>query len=437
MSKIKIAVNFVCIGLVGVFLNSYQVQASDSLSRDKIIEKKLSCFSKNSSRKDIDWDDVCLTQDKKGQGRYGDDLEKDSSLDNMIQRHQQMVNEILDEPVIPEDDMTERTMDEVIEKNKQDPDDNKTVDDVIKEQNVTHSSVSSKESYQLAQAKNYGENHRSSDLTNDARRSEPMTSANSFDRGFQDLNTFEFGFEYNHFRYEEDIFDLVDQGHLFGAYTSYTFRPARGNSTLEDIIDVYKLEGRFNYGKVDYKSNGSGTLDRIKDWTYEVRLLAGKDFLMGSNMRMTPLVGFGYRYLNDDSGGKQTSTGAFGYEREANYFYIPLGLEFAARVADSWVISPSIEYDILIQGRQKSHLSDVPGGFPDITNKQHDGFGVRGSIKFIKEFPSVDFVVEPYYRYWDIDDSDVSTGVGSIFIVSGQEPANTSQEYGVRLGAIF
>ncbi|MBL8013163.1 MAG: autotransporter domain-containing protein [Candidatus Omnitrophica bacterium] len=436
MSNTNSTVNVLCVALIGVFLNVSSVQASSAPSRDYIMEKKLKCFSQKSSRKDIDWDDVCVTKEK-NDGQFGDDLEKNSSLDDMIQRHQQMANEMLNESVIPEGDIPEKNLDDVIEKNRQDPEAQKTVDDVVKEQGMNNDVVPAKESYQLAQVKNYEENRASSDMTVDTNRSSPMMSANTFERGVQDINTVEAGFEYNHFRYEEDVFDLVDKGDLFGVYANYTYRPARGHSALEDVLDVYKLEGRFNYGEVDYKSNSSGTIDGITDWTYEARVLAGKDLLMGKNVRITPLVGFGYRYLNDDTSGLVSSTGASGYEREANYFYIPVGLEMAARITENWIVSPSIEYDIFLHGRQESHLSDVSNAYPDITNKQHDGFGVRGAVKFIREFPSMSLVFEPYYRYWDIEDSNVSTGVGGLFIVSGMEPANTSQEYGLRLGAIF
>jgi len=36
---------------------------------------------------------------------------------------------------------------------------------------------------------------------------------------------------------------------------------------------------------------------------------------------------------------------------------------------------------------------------PNITNSQDKGFGLRGSVKFLKRGSLVDFYVEPYIRF--------------------------------------
>jgi hypothetical protein len=192
---------------------------------------------------------------------------------------------------------------------------------------------------------------------------------------------------------------------------------------------MYKAEVRFSYGHVDYESTGSGTSEDIPDLVFEGRLVGGKDLKVFSDSRLTPYLGIGFRYLNDDSGGKRSSLGDYGYERESRYLYIPIGVEFTTRMAEGWLLSPTFEYDLFISGTQRSQLSDVSPIYPDIKNNQDHGFGLRGSLKFIKEAKPVSFIFEPYIRYWHIEDSDVD--------IIWYEPENKTTEIGVRLGAQF
>jgi len=70
-------------------------------------------------------------------------------------------------------------------------------------------------------------------------------------------------------------------------------------------------------GWVDY--SGSGTLD--KDY-YKFR---GETYVGYRLEKFTPIIGLGYRWLYDDSGGQTSSTGALGYDRQSQYLYIPAG----------------------------------------------------------------------------------------------------------------
>ena len=104
-----------------------------------------------------------------------------------------------------------------------------------------------------------------------------------------------------------------------------------------------------------------------------------------------------------------------------------------------------MEYDVLIQGKQTSHFEDektIAGdstGYNSSENDQQEGYGLRGSIKVMKEINRVGFFVEPFVRYWDIETSDVdiitsSTGYPSYYT---WEPSNTTKEIGVRAGLHF
>lgn len=438
----------ISVSVSALFFSNAFADVIGQQKRDNIIDKRLNCFSSHATDQKVDWEDVCVNSKKSDTGSMDENLET-KSIDQMIQEHQAMANEFLNNSVIGEEGSS-HTIDDVYKKQNQDPDAKRSVDDVIEEQNIYNqeeagpkdsgsasAQVKVNQGIQVANADYVSKSVKEAEWESDAVNYSSNVSTNSFERDTvkNDSKT-EIGFEFNKFRYEEPIFDLVDQGNLFGVYGSYTFRPAKSDNIYEDIVNVYKVEARFNYGTVDYEST-SGTIDDITDWTYEIRLLGGKDFLLAQDFRITPYIGFGFRYLNDDSGGKQTSTGAFGYEREAHYFYIPLGVEVTTRINEQWSIVPTVEYDVFIQGSQDSHLSDVPGGYPDLKNKQHQGYGIRGSLRIIKEMKPFSLVVEPYIRYWNIEDSDTVSAVGSAIAVSGLEPANKSTEYGIRLGAMF
>jgi hypothetical protein len=407
-------------------------------ARLALMDKALNCMA-NNVKNGVDWEDICYTS---SESSFSDkDRMVAKSLEQAIEEHEAQSQDA-------------KTVD-MIEVEHADYADtySKSVDDVIEEQGV----------YNGVEPVSGAEDSASDDL-NSSRADQPyvqyaQATANDYpaytpppSRGVDfspqgslreshrplmdrltNQNKTEIGLEFNRFRYTEPIFDLEDNGNLFGAYASYTARPGKEDGLYDDIIDMYKAEMRFNYGHVNYESSGSGTLDDIPDWTFEARLLAGKDLPVFTDSRLTPYVGLGYRYLNDNSSGMLTSVGHSGYEREANYFYIPIGVEFTTALTDGWLVSPTGEFDFFVAGTQKSHIEDVNPAAPTIKNDQKSGYGLRGSIKFIKETDPVNFVIEPYIRYWHIEDSEVVEAVGSFWM----EPENTSREYGVRLGAEF
>jgi hypothetical protein len=105
---------------------------------------------------------------------------------------------------------------------------------------------------------------------------------------------------------------------------------------------------------------------------------------------------------------------------------------------DDWAIGTSLEYDYFWGGIQKSHLSDNASGIDDVENDQKHGFGVRGSIKLQRKSEKLDFIVEPFIKYWNIEKSEETsiTASGSI-IGYGYEPKNNSTEFGCKLAVKF
>lgn len=238
-------------------------------------------------------------------------------------------------------------------------------------------------------------------------------------------HAWELGAEISHITYDEpDV--MEEKGFMYGILGSYTYY---GNLML-------KAEGRFSYGQVDYKN--SGTLNNIDDYMLEFRGLAGYNFPAFKASIITPYIGFGYRYLNDDMSGMTTSTGALGYERESNYYYSPIGIETITKLENGWSIGVILEYDYFWKGIQKSHLSDAVAGVSDLENDQNDGYGLRGSIKFQKKGERVDYVIDPFIRYWNIEKSEEQaiTYAGVIYAY-GYEPENNSTEFGIKFAVKF
>lgn len=114
---------------------------------------------------------------------------------------------------------------------------------------------------------------------------------------------------------------------------------------------------RYATGKADYSSPASGTKNGNPDWYYELRGTFGRDFSL-ETYSLSPYAGLGYRYLFNDIRGV-TSTGAIGYRRESNYYYLPVGVTHRLKLESAARLSTTLEYDYLINGKQKSYLSDV------------------------------------------------------------------------------
>ena len=104
---------------------------------------------------------------------------------------------------------------------------------------------------------------------------------------------------------------------------------------------------------------------------------------------------------------------------------MPFGLNLETKPGNSgsyWELRG--EYLFFLFGQQKSYLSDVSPAYPDVTNDQEEGSGIKLSAKYYLD-PA--FAIEGYMDYWDIADSKLDIS-GSFM-----EPRNTTSETGVRL----
>lgn len=240
--------------------------------------------------------------------------------------------------------------------------------------------------------------------------------------------------------YEEPNF-MSHKGYMHGVAVSYTARLSDRSldqlSAQENKIGVLRADGRFAMGYVDYKSYGTGTMDGQENYSGEIRLVGGYELKLAEAL-ITPYFGGGYRYLYNDARGT-TSTGHIGYRRQSLYFYLPLGLDIQKRFSDDWQITLNGEYDFFVYGTQKTYLGDVHPGYDSLENHQGKGFGCRGSLEILKEGKTMDIFFEPFIRYWDIEDSELSyvTWEGQWIVGAGIEPKNNTKELGLKMGVRF
>jgi len=222
---------------------------------------------------------------------------------------------------------------------------------------------------------------------------------------------------------------MKDEGTFYGVVGSYTRRrlqsgdPAPSDIDANDAISwsTFEIEGRLSFGEVDYDgAYMDGTPLRTSgtdDFLLDIRLMGGREW-QPAKCPNAFYAGLGYRYLNDDS-----SSRPGGYLRESNYLYVPLGARADFALRDGWGLALTGELDVLLIGRQISHLDDVDPNYPEVKNWQWPGIGLRAGVALRHRSRSFDLAVSPFVRYWWIAESDVSNGYF--------EPENNTLEYGL------
>jgi hypothetical protein len=453
--KIKIVILVVCLILWGGTLA--MAASASNLSRDEIITRQLECVANNyDSKQLVRWEDVCYTQQR---GFSKDVAVTETGSFEIAKVPEVRVRTRSLEPsrfdmAQAEPSRAQVTLDEAgnvsiggnivkTEESADTPED----EDGAEEPEEDLGPMSTEEAP--------GEEQITEEPLAEA---EPVKEKGSFwklDPLFQPdnpLTDIEFGTEVFSYEYREDE-AMNLEGYMYGIYGAFTYRTALNERihSLKDVfsdtnsINMFKLEGRFSYGLLDYASYGTGEDEDIPNWSAEVRGLVGYDIPFMAQSRVTPYLGIGYRYLLDDQGPGTTTTGNWLYDRESHYVYLPLGLEAQFPIKGSWSWGFSAEYDLLIDGEQTSHLEDGGTGLDTLDNDQNDGYGVRGAVRLMKTTQYFDMYLEPFVRYWRIDNSEdsvitsggvpVSDDGDSVYV--GWEPKNDTTELGIKMGLKF
>lgn len=223
---------------------------------------------------------------------------------------------------------------------------------------------------------------------------------------------------------------MREYGNLYGINIGYY-------SLNEDSRLAYNTEGQLVLGRLVYDGGdmkGNRFTSPTDDYIFNIRSTIGLYREMTSMSSITPYIGLGYRDLND----KMQGSGS--YNRNISYLYLPIGLNLASWVTDTWSVSFSADYDLVLVGTVVSKLSDVDPSAPDITNHNHGG-GYRLVASLRKDFGSWSGHIEPFYQKWHLQQSD---GVG-LLVDNGNgpqqatlfEPENESDFVGVDIGADF
>lgn len=213
-------------------------------------------------------------------------------------------------------------------------------------------------------------------------------------------------------------------GYLFGFNGSYRL-------TWQDKLFV-QLEGRILYGKHDYRT---GVKEKVRSVAkkyapillHETRFLAGGEIPLINKLVLSPYTGIGYRFKSDNGEKVKTSLGNTLAYRKSNYIYIPFGAYVDYIINDAWGGSLKGEYDWMIKGWQYTRSTRI---LPKpVTNKQPNGYGLKGEVSVSYLYKKLKFSVSPYINYWNIRNSNRVNGA--------REPYNVTFESGMRLGVSF
>ena len=117
-------------------------------------------------------------------------------------------------------------------------------------------------------------------------------------------------------------------------------------------------------------------------------------------------------------------------------------METKFRLGAGWSLGISGEYDLFWHGWQYSQFDEIDPYSFTAKNDQMNGWGARGSVALIKSFGKTDFAIEPHFRYWDIEESDITPLLScppfeGCYVGVAAEPQNSTMEWGARVGIRF
>jgi hypothetical protein len=204
---------------------------------------------------------------------------------------------------------------------------------------------------------------------------------------------FDIGAQVSDYRYHEPSPGTKIQGPHFGGTLDAT------GVVGDHYFGIAEFRGVT--GPVDYSGNSGSKHDQTNT-LFEGRGLFGKDFIF-SYFSFSPYVGVGYRYVDNDLSGN-ASNGTPLYERENGNWYIPIGFMPRMYIDESSRLAALFEYDVVVQGRETSHLGDAHAGDPEVHDEQDNGFGFRSELMYETKYWSFG----PFASYWAMNTSRFS-----------------------------
>ncbi|MBS3094281.1 hypothetical protein J4474_01315 [Candidatus Pacearchaeota archaeon] len=206
---------------------------------------------------------------------------------------------------------------------------------------------------------------------------------------------------------------VIKQGWKYGLHGKYTFQP-------KSKYDLFG-EGILSKGEVDH-SAGLEKAQNNKNFSFELRTAIGKK--VSKNSR--GYCGLGFRYLEDDSHGKQSNIGTWGYTRRQNYYSFIAGLSKKF----SQNLEGELEYNQIFGNATATNKEG------DTIHEKNDSFiqpfgaGARASLKYSQDIGKAKISISPFLRGFLIGPS--ATDKHGMF-----EPINFTIESGARVGVGF
>jgi hypothetical protein len=220
-----------------------------------------------------------------------------------------------------------------------------------------------------------------------------------------------------------------------------------GATYVETIGGGVLLRARLNValGSVDYRGPAGGIdgfaaqdsrIDDVSQSFGQLELHLAKDFALGG-ATLTPFVGIGSRYLEDESGGETTEDGLLGYDREVSFAYVPIGMSARLPLSSSRAATLVLsgQYNIVTHGTAESKFSRIDPSFPDVEVDLEGGSGFELSALVSLPLGSRSVSFGPFVRRWSIDRSRsfvLADPEGGGDAIEFFEPTNDTTEFGLR-----
>ena len=183
-----------------------------------------------------------------------------------------------------------------------------------------------------------------------------------------------------------------------------------------------EFDSSFQSTTQTYWSNTTGTMEDIDVEIFNSRLLYG----LKISDKLMLKTGLGYRYLYHYWQNRQSSTGAWGYDREQDYTFIPIIAELKAPIPELNIDGElKVEFDHVIDGTNNSYAAYLGGSNKDNQFTNDDGYIWK--VSYAANLS--DLTIEPYYEFMSIEESSVTN--------SSQEPSNTTKEIGLKLKKVL
>jgi hypothetical protein len=233
---------------------------------------------------------------------------------------------------------------------------------------------------------------------------------------------------------------LKKTGGFYGLNAVYTYQPSAADDWM---INIFHVDMHGDYGSLKYNYYQHGQINNANNYVAEPRIWIGKYLKINPFLDITPYAGFGYRWEFDQLH-NEISDGSYdgGSHVQNQYFYVPVGAQAGIHPADGWHLVLNGEYDFLAWDENTNYAYSFGSGIsatdaPKYSLHTRQGYGIRGSIKIVKEGDVVNYFVEPYIRYWYIKLPDTVTYGQGVQAVTVQYTKNSTTEIGARLGVEF